>query len=106
MAALLLRGRERGFVTYDEILKDFPTIEDDVMFLETLYEKFSTAGVDTVLERLCLVVLHPQRHLVVGFEDHRVGVLHLARNPGYKPDHRAKIPSGSKDAAGCPPGIP
>ena len=23
---LVLRGRERGFVTYDEILKEFPTI--------------------------------------------------------------------------------
>src|SRR3989344_8939068 len=43
---LLARGRERGFVTYDEILKEFPTIEDDVLFLEDLYEKLNTAGVD------------------------------------------------------------
>ncbi|MES2059409.1 MAG: sigma-70 family RNA polymerase sigma factor [Patescibacteria group bacterium] len=46
--ALLLRGRERGFVTYDEILKEFPTIEEDVSFLDVLYEKFSVAGVDVL----------------------------------------------------------
>ena len=45
---LLARGRERGFVTYDEILKEFPTIEDDVLFLEELYEKLNTAGVDVL----------------------------------------------------------
>src|SRR3989344_6365143 len=31
---LLAKGRERGFVTYDEILKEFPAIEEDIMFLE------------------------------------------------------------------------
>ncbi len=38
--ALMARGRERGFVTYDEILKSFPNIETDVKFLELLYEMF------------------------------------------------------------------
>lgn len=46
--ALMVRGRERGFVTYDEILKAFPNIETDVMFLEELYEKFSTAHIDVL----------------------------------------------------------
>ncbi len=46
--ALLAHGRERGFVTYDEILKQFPTIEDDVAFLEELYEKLSTAAIDVL----------------------------------------------------------
>jgi RNA polymerase primary sigma factor len=46
--ALLAHGRQRGFVTYDEILKSFPNIETDVLFLEELYEKFSTAGVDVL----------------------------------------------------------
>ena len=55
---LLLRGKERGFVTYDEILKDFPTIEEDVMFLESLYEKFSTSGVD-ILEGGGLLEVNP-----------------------------------------------
>ncbi len=46
--ALLAHGRQRGFVTYDEILKSFPNIETDVNFLEELYEKFSTAHVDVL----------------------------------------------------------
>jgi RNA polymerase primary sigma factor len=46
--ALMARGRERGFVTYDEILKAFPNIETDVMFLEELYEKFSAAHIDVL----------------------------------------------------------
>ena len=45
---LLAKGRERGFVTYDEILKEFPTIETDILFLEELYEKFNTASVDVL----------------------------------------------------------
>lgn len=43
---LIERGRERGFITYDEILKTFPTIEDDILFLEELYEELNTAGID------------------------------------------------------------
>jgi RNA polymerase primary sigma factor len=54
---LLIKGRARGFVTYDDILKEFPTIEDDVMFLDTLYEKFSTSGVD-ILEGGGLLEVH------------------------------------------------
>jgi RNA polymerase primary sigma factor len=46
--ALMVRGRQRGFVTYDEILKSFPTIESNVAFLEELYDKFSTAGIDVL----------------------------------------------------------
>ena len=45
---LMARGRERGFVTYDEILKAFPNIETNVEFLESLYEKFSTAHIDVL----------------------------------------------------------
>ncbi|MDQ5949312.1 MAG: polymerase primary sigma factor [Patescibacteria group bacterium] len=46
MERLLHKGKERGYVTYDEILKEFPTVEDDIMFLDELYEKFSATGVD------------------------------------------------------------
>lgn len=46
--ALMASGRERGFVTYDEILKAFPTIETDVLFLEELYERFSSAKIDVL----------------------------------------------------------
>ena len=45
---LLIRGRDRGFVTYDEILKEFPNIEEDIMFLDVLYEKLQTAGIDVL----------------------------------------------------------
>jgi RNA polymerase primary sigma factor len=45
---LLKRGKERGYVTYDEILKDFPTIETDLVFLEELYEKFTDSGIDVL----------------------------------------------------------
>jgi RNA polymerase primary sigma factor len=43
---LTARGKERGFVTYDEILKEFPTIENEIVFLDELYEKLNVAGVD------------------------------------------------------------
>ncbi len=45
---LLTIGRGRGYVTYDEILKEFPTIERDVDFLETLYERLATASIDVI----------------------------------------------------------
>ena len=45
---LIQKGRDRGFVTYDEILKQFPQIENDIMFLDGLYTKLSTAGVDVL----------------------------------------------------------
>lgn len=44
--SLINKGKERGFVTFDEILKKFPDIEDDVLFLEELYEQFSEMGID------------------------------------------------------------
>ncbi len=45
---LLSKGRERGFVTYDEILKEFPNIETDVMFLDELYNQLSSGGIDVL----------------------------------------------------------
>lgn len=45
-AILIAKGKERGFITYDEILKEFPTIEDDVSLLEEIYEECATAGID------------------------------------------------------------
>lgn len=43
---LLSQGKERGFVTYDGILKEFPTIEEDINFLDDLYARLSEAGID------------------------------------------------------------
>lgn len=45
---LLKMGRDRGYVTYDEILKFFPAIEKDIPFLDELYERFSIANVDVL----------------------------------------------------------
>ncbi len=55
---LISRGKERGFVTYDEILKEFPSVEDDIMFLDELYNKFATAGID-VLESGGMLDIEP-----------------------------------------------
>jgi RNA polymerase primary sigma factor len=48
ISRLFSKGKERGYVTYDEILKEFPTVEDDILFLEDLYERLSGAGVDVL----------------------------------------------------------
>ena len=45
---LIEKGRKRGFITYDEILKVFPDIENNILFLDELYEKFSIAGIDVL----------------------------------------------------------
>ncbi len=45
---LLSKGKERGFITYDEIIRYFPTIEMDILYLEELYEKMSAAGIDVL----------------------------------------------------------
>jgi RNA polymerase primary sigma factor len=42
------KGKKRGFITYDEILKSFPDIENNILFLDELYEKFSAAGIDVL----------------------------------------------------------
>jgi len=45
---LLKKGAEKGFVTYNEILKTFPKIEDNTFFLEELYGAFEARGVDVL----------------------------------------------------------
>ena len=45
---LIEKGRKRGFITYDEILKVFPDIENNILFLDELYEKFSQASIDVL----------------------------------------------------------
>src|SRR3972149_1908749 len=45
---LIEKGRKRGFITYDEILKTFPDIENNILFLDELYEKFSEASIDVL----------------------------------------------------------
>ena len=45
---LTIRGKDKGFVTYDEILKEFPTIEENIIFLDELYTKLHTLGIDVL----------------------------------------------------------
>lgn len=45
---LLVKGKKRGFITYDEILKMFPDIENNIAFLDEIYEKFAVAGIDVL----------------------------------------------------------
>lgn len=45
---LVSKGRKRGFITYDEILKVFPDIENNIFFLDELYEKFTLASIDVL----------------------------------------------------------
>ncbi|MDB5187486.1 MAG: RpoD subfamily polymerase sigma-70 subunit, polymerase primary sigma factor [Candidatus Kaiserbacteria bacterium] len=46
ITTLIHLGRERGYITYDEIIREFPTIESDVAMLEDMYERFTAAGID------------------------------------------------------------
>ncbi|MBX9906925.1 sigma-70 family RNA polymerase sigma factor [Patescibacteria group bacterium] len=48
LEGVIAKAREKGYVTYDEIIKVFPTIEDSVEVLETLYERLATAGIDVL----------------------------------------------------------
>ena len=45
---MIEKGKKRGFVTYDEIIKVFPDIENNILFLDQLYEKLSVAGIDVL----------------------------------------------------------
>lgn len=45
---LFKEGEERGFVTYNEITKLFPKIEDSTLFLEELYDEFESRGIDVL----------------------------------------------------------
>ena len=42
------KGKKRGFVTYDEIIKVFPDIENNILFLDELYERLSISGIDVL----------------------------------------------------------
>ena len=47
-AELVAKGRKRGFITFDEILRSFPNIETDIDFLDVLYDQLNTAGIDVL----------------------------------------------------------
>jgi len=45
---LIERGKSRGFITQDEILKYFPRIESDIKLLEKLYDALAGVNIDVV----------------------------------------------------------
>jgi RNA polymerase primary sigma factor len=45
---IIEKGKKKGFITYDEIIRTFPDIENNILFLDELYEKFSVSGVDVL----------------------------------------------------------
>jgi RNA polymerase primary sigma factor len=61
-AKLLQKGKDRGFVTYDEILKEFPEIEKEVVVLDEIYDELEEAGVD-VLESGGLLDIEPKEEV-------------------------------------------
>ncbi|MDP3956087.1 MAG: sigma-70 family RNA polymerase sigma factor [bacterium] len=62
---LLTKGRHRGFITYNEIIKEFPDIENDVLYLDELYQRLSDANID-VLEGSKLLDEQPKTNLLGG----------------------------------------
>jgi len=46
LSGLITKGRDRGFITFDEILRVFPEIENNVDFLEEVYDRMGEIGVD------------------------------------------------------------
>jgi RNA polymerase primary sigma factor len=49
IAELIARGKQRGFVTEDEIIHLIPEVEEELDELENLYEQLETAGVKVVV---------------------------------------------------------
>lgn len=45
---LMQLGKERGYVTYDELLRSFPEVENNIEMLDGLYESFGIAGIDVL----------------------------------------------------------
>ncbi|MEK7519330.1 MAG: sigma-70 family RNA polymerase sigma factor [Patescibacteria group bacterium] len=46
LSQLISKGRQRGFITFSEILHFFPDIEKDIIGLEMLYENLQKEGVE------------------------------------------------------------
>ncbi|MBI4132668.1 MAG: sigma-70 family RNA polymerase sigma factor [Candidatus Sungbacteria bacterium] len=49
--SLIRRGRDRGFITYSEIVNAFPHIEEDIPLLEELYQRFEETNVEVIETR-------------------------------------------------------
>jgi len=56
---LITKGRQRGFVTFSEILHFFPNIEEDIVALENLYERLQKEGIEVKEAREFLTLKEP-----------------------------------------------
>jgi RNA polymerase primary sigma factor len=45
---LIEKGKQRGFVTHQELVKSIPTVEDDLVLLDEIYTLFLDLGVEVV----------------------------------------------------------
>ncbi len=48
LGELIERGRGRGFITDTEVLQYFPTIEDDIAFLEEIYNELEKSNIKVI----------------------------------------------------------
>jgi RNA polymerase primary sigma factor len=66
---IIARGRVRGFVTHQEILSFFPNIEEDVSFLENLFNRLQNAGIDVIEEKSPFEMEGKKKEEVVPYEE-------------------------------------
>lgn len=77
---LMKRGRERGFVTYSEILFYFPTIEDDIMLLEDLYGRLEQDNIEILESKEFLSEGEPVLTKKKGRKRDEVDLEHLSQD--------------------------
>jgi RNA polymerase primary sigma factor len=65
LAQLVEKGKNRRFVTYDEILMSFPEVETDILFLDEIYQALEGAGV-TISEGVNLLAMDGEDTLSSG----------------------------------------
>lgn len=69
LSELIEKARPRGFVTYSEILYQFPDIEKDVEGLEYLYEKLEEGGIRVEEVKEYLDIEEPEKKKVLLSEE-------------------------------------
>ncbi len=68
LGELIARGRGRGFVTDTEVLSYFPTIEDDIDFLDQIYNELEKSSIK-VIETSQLIAVPKEEVSVKGLDD-------------------------------------
>ena len=76
LSALLVRGRQRGFVTYGEILNILPNVERDIEKLEEIYEELAAANV-SITENRELLAEPSEEEMAKTEKDLDIGNVHF-----------------------------